>query len=115
MTSKNIPRLSISVSSSTACGFTNAESGFLAETAESVISPESAADALVHHRETVVRPDNPRLRQAEARFWRLAACKPRILPFMQFGQIRQAVYRQLLNIALAGRRKAFNIPANSLP
>ena len=51
----------------------------------------------------------------ERRFWRLAAGEPRILPLVQFGQIRQAVYRQLLSISLAGRREAFNIPADSLP
>ena len=34
---------------------------------------------------------------------------------MQFCQIRQAVYRELLGIALASRRKGFNISANFLP
>ena len=45
----------------------------------------------------------------------LAPGEPRILPLAQFCQIRQAVYRQLLGIALAGRRKGFNISANFLP
>ena len=37
----------------------------------------------------------------------LAAREPRILPLVQFCQIRQAVYRELLGIALASRRQGF--------
>ena len=47
-------------------------------------------------------------------FWRLAAGEPRIVPLVQFCQIRQAIYRQLLSIALASRRKAFDISADFL-
>ena len=43
------------------------------------------------------------------------ATKPRILPLVQFCQIRQAVYRELLGIALASRRKGFYVSANFLP
>ena len=49
------------------------------------------------------------------RFGRLAAGEPRILSLVQFCQIRQAIYRQLLSIALASRRETFNISANFLP
>jgi hypothetical protein len=45
----------------------------------------------------------------------LASGVPRILPRVQFCQICQAVYRQLLIIALAGRRQGLNISANFLP
>jgi hypothetical protein len=45
----------------------------------------------------------------------LAAGEPRILSLVQFRQIRQAIYRQLLSIALASRCEAFNISANFLP
>jgi hypothetical protein len=38
-----------------------------------------------------------------------------IAPRVQFGQIRQAIYRQLLGIALASGRKNFDISANFLP
>ena len=34
---------------------------------------------------------------------------------MQLCQIRQPVYRELLGIALAGRRQGFNVSANFLP
>jgi hypothetical protein len=49
------------------------------------------------------------------RFGRLAAGEPRILSLVQFRQIRQAIYRQLLSIALASRGEAFNISANFFP
>ena len=45
----------------------------------------------------------------------LAAGEPRIWPLEQFYQIGQAIYRQLLVIALASRREIFSISANSLP
>jgi len=45
----------------------------------------------------------------------LAPGEPRIVPLVQLCQIRQAIYRQLLGIALASRREAFNISANFLP
>ena len=45
----------------------------------------------------------------------LAPGEPRVLPLVQFCQIRQAVHRELLGIALASRRKGFNISANFLP
>ena len=45
----------------------------------------------------------------------LAAGEPRIWPLEQICQIRQAIYRQLLVIALASRREVFNVSANSLP
>lgn len=45
----------------------------------------------------------------------LAAGKARICSLVEFCQIGQAIYRQLLDIALASIRKAFNISANSLP
>ena len=45
----------------------------------------------------------------------LPAGEPRILPLVQFCQIRQAIYRQLLSIVLASRRETFNISANFLP
>jgi hypothetical protein len=54
-------------------------------------------------------------RHPKAAVWRLATGVPRILPLVQFCQIRQAVNRQLLSIALASRREAFNISANFLP
>jgi hypothetical protein len=34
---------------------------------------------------------------------------------VQLGQIRQAIYRKLLGIALTSRRKSFNISADFLP
>jgi hypothetical protein len=40
---------------------------------------------------------------------RLVPGVARILPLVQFCQIRQAVYRELLGIALASGRKSFNI------
>ena len=54
-------------------------------------------------------------RHPKAPVWRSAAGNPRILPLVQFCQIRQAIYRQLLSIVLASGREAFNIPANFLP
>jgi hypothetical protein len=45
----------------------------------------------------------------------LAPGEPRIVPLVQLCQIRQAIYRQLLGIALPSRREAFNISANFLP
>ena len=54
-------------------------------------------------------------RHPKAPVWRLAPREPRILPLLQFCQIRQTVYRQLLCIALASRREAFNISAYFLP
>jgi hypothetical protein len=45
----------------------------------------------------------------------LAPGEPRILALVQFCQIRQAVFRELLGIALASRRKGFNILTNFLP
>ena len=45
-------------------------------------------------------------------FWRSAAGELRIMPLVQFCQIRQAVYRQLLGIALTSRGEVFNISAN---
>jgi hypothetical protein len=60
MTSKNIPRLSISVSRSAACFFqsgrlANAESGFQILSLEQIVGRQRAANALVHHGEAVVR------------------------------------------------------------
>jgi hypothetical protein len=45
----------------------------------------------------------------------LAPGEPRIVPLVKLCQIRQAIYRQLLGIALPSRREAFNISANFLP
>jgi hypothetical protein len=45
----------------------------------------------------------------------LPAGEPGIVPLVQFCQIRQAVYRQLLGIALASRGEVFNISANFFP
>jgi hypothetical protein len=45
----------------------------------------------------------------------LAAGEPRIMPFVEFGQIRQAIYHELLSIALASRREGFNVWDNLLP
>jgi hypothetical protein len=60
MTSKDIPRLSISASSSAACFFQSgvsriAESGFPTLCLGRIIRCQRPADALVHHSEAVVR------------------------------------------------------------
>src|SRR5258706_16158186 len=59
MTSKNIPRLSISPSRSAACffpvrGLANAKSSFLTLVFEPIVGRQRTADALVHHGEAVV-------------------------------------------------------------
>jgi hypothetical protein len=58
-----------------------------------------------------LRSSLPGMRKHQLLRW-LAAGEPRIWPFVQFCQIRQAIYRKLLGIALPSRREAFEISAN---